>query len=481
MKANKVFIVVLFVILQVFSFAQTVFETGGIKYSTISTVPNAVAVTYKMPYYEGDIVIPEQVTHEGTVYTVVAISKFAFRYCSLLTSVSLPNTIKRIEYEAFGWVYGLDTMLVPNSVTYVSSRAFASCTNLKTIFFGSSVDTIGDCAFWECTSLTEINVASGNTAYVSVDGVLYDKDTTSFIKYPSARIDANFVIPATVDTIHDYAFNYCNGLTSLVIPNNITYIGTHTFSYATGFSSVTLGESVSMIEDFAFYGSSNLQFINIDQNNQTYASLDGVLYNKSYTTLIVYPEGRNGIFNVPEGVTSIKNFAFYGCSGLTAIEIPNSVTNIGNSAFRECAGLQIIACCAAVPPVLGQNVFEDIYHPVGLFVPRESVQLYMNSTKWNIFGGVIGLDDCGITGIKENEGYALNVFPNPFSDYIHVVPHTNNSSSRFELYDIGGRVLVSIKINHKEALNVAHLPQGMYFFKMISEEKETTGKLIKGF
>jgi hypothetical protein len=162
---------------------------------------------------------------------------------------------------------------------------------------GSPLTSIGDGAFRSCNSLTGITIPNG------------------------------------VTSIGDNAFAYCTSLTSITIPNGVTSIGNSAFDYCTGLTSVTIPAGVTSIGQGAFGDCASLTAINVDPANSAYTSQDGVLYNKDKTTLHTYPKGKTGAFTIPNGVTSIGNYAFRSCNSLTSVTIPNSVTSIGNMAF----------------------------------------------------------------------------------------------------------------------------------------------------
>ena len=163
---------------------------------------------------------------------------------------------------------------------------------------GKSVTSIGFDAFSGCTSLSTINVATGNKNYVSVNGVLYNKDKTAIIRYPAGKKDKNYTIPGSVTSIGSWAFSSCTSLTSITIPNSVTSIGNCAFYYCKNLTSITIPDSVISIGDGAFEYCTNL------------------------TSTVI-----------PNGVTSIGRLAFYDCTSLKTVTIPASVTNIGDNAI----------------------------------------------------------------------------------------------------------------------------------------------------
>jgi len=144
---------------------------------------------------------------------------------------------------------------------------------------------------------------------------------------------------STFTSMRASAFSGASTLTGITLPDSVTSIGNTAFQGCTSLTNVTIPKSVTSIGNSAFVECSSLIAINVDANNSTYSSQDGVLYNKTKTSLIWYPQGKtNTTFTIPDSVTSLENGAFM-YSNLTSVIIPNSVTSIGLATFRLCANL----------------------------------------------------------------------------------------------------------------------------------------------
>jgi hypothetical protein len=148
--------------------------------------------------------------------------------------------------------------------------------------------------------------------------------------------------------IPDWVFEGCAELTAKAIPEGVTEIGVGAFYGCSGLTSVTIPESVAIIKNNAFEGCAKLANIEVIAANAAYSSAGGVLFDKTRKKLITCPEGKQGVYSIPEGVTNIAEKAFYNCAGLTSITIPDGVASIGASAFEGCTGLTQIDIPASV-------------------------------------------------------------------------------------------------------------------------------------
>ena len=280
--------------------------------------------------------------------SVTSIGAWVFQGCTSLTSVMIPDSVISISNSAFigctslisitvdpvnpsyssldGALFDKNqttlikypggksgTYTIPDGVTSIGNNAFSGCTYLTNVTIPDSVTSIGLSGLYSCTSLTNITVDPANPSYSSLDGVLFNKNQTLLIQYPSSKPGA-YIIPDGVTSIGFNAFSDCTFLTSVTIPDGVTSISPYAFRNCTSLTSVTIPDGVTLIGSSAFQGCTSLTSVTI-----------------------------------PDGVTHIGNSAFQGCTSLTSVTIPDGVTRIGHRAFESCTSLTSVYCCGTLP------------------------------------------------------------------------------------------------------------------------------------
>ena len=355
------------------------FKVDGIYYNTSGTNASVTYLYYNSNNnsiaYSGDIVIPESVEYNGVTYSVTSIGNFAFYYCSGLTSLEIPNSVTSIGDAAIEHCHGLTSVKIPNSVTQISNWAFNDCTGLTTVEIGNSVTWIGNNAFSGCSSLTSVVIPNSVTSI----GSSAFEDCSSL---------TSVEIPNSVTSIGSSAFEDCSSLTSVEIPNSVTSIGAYTFQYCSSLTSVVIPNSLTSIGRSAFLGCSNLTSVYIkdmaawckigfadNESNPLHYAHNLYLNDEKVTELVI-----------PESVTSIGDYAFYGCSSLTSVVIPNSVTSIGDWAFEGCYGLERIYLLIEEPLIDIYNAFFSEYESEFervFIVPESAVETYRTAEGWS--------------------------------------------------------------------------------------------------
>ena len=258
--------------------------------------------------------------------SVQSIGNSAFFECKSLKSISMGNSVESIGKYAF-WFCDFKSIDLPKTLKSIGDEAFFMCDSLESVFIPDSMTAMGTCPFDRCASLRSITVESGNPAYTSSDGVLFDKTMSSIIHYPSGKEDRSYVIPDSVKSLEEDAFDRNVNLEEVAIPESVTKIGKRAFAYCTCLESVTISGSVTEIGTSAFQGCSSLESA-IIPDSVTEIS-DGLFL--ACTSL--------KSVTLPDTVTKIGDDAFSSCTSLGSVAIPDSVTTIGNNAFSKCTGL----------------------------------------------------------------------------------------------------------------------------------------------
>lgn len=352
------------------------FNYNGINYQ-VTDVTNFYVKVVTNTGFSGVAIIPETVNFGSQNYTVKEIGYEAFRGCSGLTSVTIPN-----------------------SVTYINSYAFHTCTGLTAITIPNSVTILGIASFYGCTGLTTLN------------------------------------IPSSITTIDDFAFVGCTGLTSLSFPSPGPSINYCTFSGCTGLTSLNLTSSVGAS---SFSGCTGLVSVTIDTPG------------------------------------SIGTEAFYQCSSLTTLTII-SASIIGDRAFKDCSSLNTVNCYITTPLSISYNVFLGInVTSCALNVPVGSAAVYDATSVWTDFNPINGnLLTTDNFLMKDN----IQLYPNPTKNnlFINTKDLTN---TKLEVLDSNGKLLFNQILNSTNTFDTITLPNGMYLFRITSDEGSLTTKVIK--
>ncbi len=308
---------------------------------TSVTIPNSVTSIGEGAFYSCKSLTSVEIPN-----SVTSIGEYAFYNCSSLTSVEIPNSVTFIGEDAFYNCSSLTSVEIPNSVTFIGARAFYNCSSLTSVEIPNSVTYIGDRAFISVKNILYNGTATGspwgakiNSRFVDGDFYYSDASKKNLLWCPST-IKGEITIPNSVTSIGEYAFDGCSGLTSVTIPNSVTSIGSGAFYGCSGLTSVTIPNSVTSIGSGAFYNVQNIAYSGIATGSPWGAKsvngfVDGYLVysDASKTNLLGCSTPIKGEVTIPNSVTSIGEYAFDGCSGLTSVTIPNSVTSIGSGAF----------------------------------------------------------------------------------------------------------------------------------------------------
>ena len=277
-----------------------------------------------------NIAIPDGVTNIGD---------YLFDGCINLANIAIPNGVTNIGDYAFNSCRNLTSITIPDGVTGIGRYAFKNCTSLISIVIPDSVTSIGRYAFSGCTKLANITIPGsvpyiGNSAFYNTayyknddnwsDGVLYIGN--HLIKAKKDIVKGDYTIRQWTKCIAESAFENCTNLTNVNIPYGVTNIGYRVFKDCTSLQAITIPGSVTSINDYAFEGCEIKELI-IAEGPKTITS-----------SMIICKDTLEKV-TIPDSVTSIYGYAFEGCTNLTNVAIPDSVTKMGFGVFMNCTGL----------------------------------------------------------------------------------------------------------------------------------------------
>ncbi len=372
--------------------------------------------------------------------SVVNIGNYVFSGCSQLESINFGNGVKTIGMGVFSNCINLKNVTIPKSVVSIADNAFVNCFGLEEIevdidndYYHSvdgvlfdknvtnlikypakkkdvsytildTVERIGAQAFYECEflenitisksvvqiessaltirSLKQINVVDGNSGFCDINGVLFDKNATTLLKYPAGNSISLYEVPNSVKNIGPYAFEWCTSLTSIVIPNSVTTVSEGAFYVCKGLTSIIIPDSVINIGDSAFSNCSSLTSISVP-SSVTYLGDRAFNYTAYYDDnsnwegnalyigkhLIKVQSTMSYDFIIKDGTISISSNAFSDCTQLKNVTIPNSITRIGSSAFSNCCSLESITIPEGVTSI-EYGTFMDCNSLTSVTIPK---------------------------------------------------------------------------------------------------------------
>ena len=343
---------IVFVVMMIMTTSSVMAEViDGFPYNLNSDTKTATLLPRTDEKYSGDIIIPEKVKgNDGVEYIVTTFADNCFAYCSGMTSIIIPSSVKSLGNYCFWDCSGMTSITIPSSVTSLGDYCFASCWSLTSITIPSSITSLSAKCFASCLSLTSITIPSSVTSLG--DKCFHNCSGLTSINIPSSvkslgkecfvecRNLTSITIPSSVKSLGEDCFWGCSGLTSIAIPSSVTSLGKNCFRGCSGLTSIDLPSSVTSLDYYCFSGCSGLTSITI-----------------------------------PSSVTTLGPYCFSGCSGLTSIIIPSSVTSLGGGCFNNCSGLTSITIPSSVTS-LNEDCFANCSSLTSIIIPSSVTSLH---------------------------------------------------------------------------------------------------------
>ena len=287
-----------------------------------------------------DAILDNTFKHFGNIKSVVipnsvtTIGNYAFYRCISLPSITIPSSVKHIGNYAFASCSSLESIFIPTNIMSIGDGAFKDCLMLKSISLPNGLKQIGAQTFSGCSSLTSINISN---SVMNIGGDAF-KDCSSL---------TSIMIPNGITSIEKGAFSGCKSLTSVVIPDSIISVGEYVFYSCSSLCSVVLPENITSIGKWTFSNCSSLALITLKASSiESFceSNINKLLYSAQCLTkrhLLINDMDSTELI-VPDSVTTLKDYAFYGCSNIVTITLPETLSQIGEHIFDDCESLQSI-------------------------------------------------------------------------------------------------------------------------------------------
>ena len=351
-------------------------------------------------YYAKNVYTTEggsKLSTDGNGYVIYTdgTDKILVTYNGSETKLTLPSDITQINQYAFYGCSGLTSVTIPDSVTSIGKSAFSGCSSLESI----TIPFVGDRA--GITSSDDYQYQFGYIFGASSYGGGVATEQRCYGSSMSSVTFRIYYIPSSLKSVTVTggnilygAFYNCSRLTSVTIGNGVTSIGDNAFYNCSGLTSITIGSGVTNIGEDAFYKCTGLTSIYYTGDVAGWCEISGLdKLMSSSRTLYIGGNKIEGELIIPDGVTSIGNSAFRGCSGLTSITIPDSVTSIGNSAFSGCSGLTSITIPDSVTRI-GESAFYGCSSLESITIPFVGGGYYSYE---KVFGYIFGYRESSST------------------------------------------------------------------------------------
>ena len=428
-------------------------QQGNENYNPSETITNRLTVVSEGGYVDPSTPnISINVTTAGTLSSKIAASK-KYQIKSLTITGNLNGTDIRYLREMAGRdvngskTNGILEKLDLSRATIVSGGDYYYTTNPSSSYNSyrkyTSNNQISDYMFYGCSTLTNLTLPQNSTAIAAN-------------AFAGCLNLSHISMPEGIQTIGERAFDGDISLTRISIPDITTSIGNYAFQGCSGLTTLILSSSVKTIGNGMLNGCLNIQEISLNSDNPYYSTLNGVLYDKAQTSLIIYPAGKQlQTFEIPDGVTEIKSSGFFGTKALEYLFLPESLTSIGDDAFKGCSNLTKLFARPSTPAECANDCFEAVSKSnCALYVPKGSYNDYWATPVWGEF-------------LKIEESNDLSVGGNIAKpDYGFEFPETTLNKGKF--------TYIPVAMNNVDPIVAFNcdivLPEGVAFYKDANDQ-----------
>ena len=425
-----------------------------------------------------EVTIPDDVTK---------INKRTFDQTPKLKKLTLPKSLRELAIEAFFGANGLEQIQIPDGITTLPEGAFGMCEALKKAELPASLTKIDKNAFQDCHNLETIELKEGlkhiavyafqnckKLHNVTLPNSLETIENEAFL---NCNDMAGLKLGSGLKTIGEKAFFHNHGIESLEIPKTTEKIDYAAFAECLGLKRVALGMSAAELVDNPFLGCAALQSFEVDANNEKYAAENGTLYAKDYTTLYIYPNGKNDKnFTMNASTKKVADFAFWYCKNLEKVEFSPAFNEFGYRAFCGCSGLNslTVKTSAPVENPYTDDVFEGVKRETcTLTVPAGSKQAYSASRTWKDFNIVEATPDA-IESVYSEKPTVQN------HENSIVVSGVASQFNTVALYNFTGCKLAEVAVQSGNArIDATGVPSGVYVITLRGAKRSCSLKLIR--
>ena len=418
---------------------------------------------------------------------VTKINKRTFDQTPKLKKLTLPKSLRELAIEAFFGANGLEQIQIPDGITTLPEGAFGMCEALKKAELPASLTKIDKNAFQDCHNLETIELKEGlkhiavyafqnckKLHNVTLPNSLETIENEAFL---NCNDMAGLKLGSGLKTIGEKAFFHNHGIESLEIPKTTEKIDYAAFAECLGLKRVALGMSAAELVDNPFLGCAALQSFEVDANNEKYAAENGTLYAKDYTTLYIYPNGKNDKnFTMNASTKKVADFAFWYCKNLEKVEFSPAFNEFGYRAFCGCSGLNslTVKTSAPVENPYTDDVFESVKRETcTLTVPAGSKQAYSASRTWKDFNIVEATPDA-IESVYSEKPTVQN------HENSIVVSGVASQFNTVALYNLTGCKLAEVAVQSGNArIDATGVPSGVYVITLRGAKRSCSLKLIR--